>query len=48
MVTGLVNGSLIRYARFTAVAATLATYIALQGFSFLLRDAPGGNHQRAV
>lgn len=42
MVTGLVNGSLIRYARFTAVAATLATYIALQGFSFLLRDAPGG------
>jgi ribose transport system ATP-binding protein len=40
--TGLVNGSLIRYAKFTAVAATLATYIALQGFSFLLRDAPDG------
>ena len=40
--TGLVNGSLIRFGKFTAVAATLATYIALQGFSFLLRDRPGG------
>jgi ribose transport system ATP-binding protein len=42
LATGLLNGSLVRYARFTSVAATLATYIALQGFSFLLRDAPGG------
>jgi ribose transport system ATP-binding protein len=41
--TGAVNGALIRYAKFTPVAATLATYIALQGLSFLLRDAPGGN-----
>jgi ribose transport system ATP-binding protein len=40
---GAVNGSLIRFARFTPVAATLAGYIALQGLSFLLRDAPGGN-----
>ena len=40
---GAINGSLIRFARFTPVAATLATYIALQGLSFLLRDAPGGN-----
>jgi ribose transport system ATP-binding protein len=40
---GAVNGSLIRFARFTPVASTLATYIALQGLSFLLRDAPGGN-----
>jgi ribose transport system ATP-binding protein len=40
---GAVNGSLIRFARFTPVAATLVTYIALQGLSFLLRDAPGGN-----
>jgi ribose transport system ATP-binding protein len=40
--TGFVNGSLVRFANFTPVAATLATYIALQGFSFLLRDAPGG------
>jgi ribose transport system ATP-binding protein len=41
--TGAVNGSLIRYAKFTPVAATLATYIALQGLSFLLRESPGGN-----
>jgi ribose transport system ATP-binding protein len=47
-VTGAVNGSLIRFARFTPVAATLATYIALQGFSFLLRDAPGGNIAASV
>ncbi len=40
--TGAVNGSLIRYAKFTPVAATLAAYIGLQGLSFLLRDAPGG------
>lgn len=39
---GAVNGGLIRFGRFTAVAATLATYIALQGLSFLLRDRPGG------
>jgi len=39
---GAINGSLIRYARFTPVAATLAAYIGLQGLSFLLRDAPGG------
>jgi ribose transport system ATP-binding protein len=41
-VTGAVNGSLIRFGKFTAVAATLAVYIALQGLSFLLRDGPGG------
>jgi len=40
--TGAVNGSLIRFAKFTAVAATLTTYIALQGFSFVLRSSPGG------
>ncbi|MGN6244943.1 MAG: ATP-binding cassette domain-containing protein [Motilibacteraceae bacterium] len=40
--TGLVNGTLIRAARFTPVASTLAGYIALQGLSFLLRDQPGG------
>lgn len=39
---GLFNGVLIRFVRFTAVAATLATYIALQGLSFVLRDSPGG------
>ena len=42
LVVGLLNGSLIRFLKFTAVAATLATYIALQGVSFLLRDVPGG------
>ena len=40
--SGLVNGSLVRYGHFTPVAATLAAYIALQGLSFLLRDAPEG------
>jgi ribose transport system ATP-binding protein len=40
--TGLVNGALIRFGKFTAIAATLATYIALQGLSFILRDAPEG------
>jgi ribose transport system ATP-binding protein len=39
---GLVNGSLIRWAKFTPIAATLAMYIALQGLSFVLRDGPGG------
>ena len=47
-VAGLVNGSLIRFGKFTPVAATLATYIALQGFSFLLRDRPGGLISRSV
>ncbi len=40
---GAINGSLIRYAKFTPVAATLAAYIGLQGLSLLLRSAPGGN-----
>ncbi len=40
--TGALNGSLIRFGKFTAVAATLTTYIALQGISFLLRDSPEG------
>lgn len=39
---GGVNGGLIRYGKFTPVAATLTTYIALQGLSFVLRDRPGG------
>jgi ribose transport system ATP-binding protein len=41
-VTGAINGILIRYANFTPIAATLAMYIAIQGFSFLLRDNPDG------
>jgi ribose transport system ATP-binding protein len=39
---GLLNGSLIRFARFTPVAATLVTYIGLGGLSFTLRSAPDG------
>ena len=42
LAVGLVNGSLIRFAKFTPIAATLAMYIALQGLSFVLRDGPGG------
>jgi ribose transport system ATP-binding protein len=40
--TGAVNGSLVRFARFTPIAATLATYVALQGVSLLLRPEQGG------
>jgi ribose transport system ATP-binding protein len=39
---GLINGVLIRFGRFTAVAATLAMYIALQGVSLILRPEQGG------
>ena len=42
LAVGLVNGSLIRFAKFTPVAATLVTYIALGGLAFTLRDAPDG------
>lgn len=39
---GLFNGTLIRYLKFTAIAATLTTYIGLGGFAFLLRSTPDG------
>lgn len=39
---GVVNGVLIRYLKFTPIAATLTLYIALGGFAFLLRDTQGG------
>lgn len=39
---GAINGTLIRFANFTPIAATLAMYIGLQGCSFLLRDGPDG------
>ena len=42
LAVGLLNGTLIRFARFTPVAATLVTYIALGGLAFTLRDAPDG------
>jgi len=42
LAVGVVNGTLIRFAHFTPVAATLVTYIALGGLAFTLRDAPDG------
>jgi ribose transport system ATP-binding protein len=42
IVVGLINGSLIRFAKFTAIAATLTVYIAIQGMSFLLRPTADG------
>jgi ribose transport system ATP-binding protein len=42
LAVGLLNGSLIRFARFTPVAATLVMNIALGGLAFTLRDAPDG------
>ena len=42
LITGTINGILIRFANFTPIAATLAMYIAIQGLSFLLRDNPDG------
>ncbi len=42
LLVGLLNGSLIRFVKFTAIAATLTTYIAIGGFAFILRPEPGG------
>lgn len=42
VIVGLLNGSLIRFVKFTAIAATLTTYIAIGGFAFILRPEPGG------
>ncbi len=39
---GVVNGILIRFANFTAVAATIGIYIILQSISVLLRPYPDG------
>lgn len=43
LAVGAVNGGLIRGIKFTPVAATLITYIALQGVSLLLRPEIGGS-----
>jgi ribose transport system ATP-binding protein len=40
---GVVNGSLVRFGNFTAVAATLGVYIIIQGISVLLRPFPAGS-----
>jgi ribose transport system ATP-binding protein len=39
---GIFNGSMVRFARFTPIVATLVTYIALQGVSLVLRPFQGG------
>jgi ribose transport system ATP-binding protein len=39
---GLLNGAMVRYAKFTPVAATLVTYIGLGGLAYTLRPAPDG------
>jgi ribose transport system ATP-binding protein len=39
---GLSNGFLVRFGKFTPVAATIAMYIGLQGVSLLLRSEQGG------
>lgn len=40
--TGVINGGLVRFGRFNPVAATLITYIGLQGISLELRPFQGG------
>jgi ribose transport system ATP-binding protein len=45
---GLTNGSLVRFGRFTAVAATLGVYIVIQGISLLLRPFPAGSISQSV
>lgn len=42
VVVGLANSALIRFVKFTAIAATLTTYIAIGGFAFILRPQPDG------
>jgi ribose transport system ATP-binding protein len=42
LAVGLLNGAMIRFAKFTPVAATLVTYIGLGGLAYTLRPAPDG------
>jgi len=46
--TGLFNGTMVRLGRFTPVAATLVTYIGLQGISLLLRPFQGGEISSSI
>jgi ribose transport system ATP-binding protein len=39
---GLLNGTMVRFAKFTPIVATLVTYIALQGISLVLRPFQAG------
>lgn len=45
---GLANGAMVRFTRVSPVVATLITFTALQGFSLLLRDSPGGSISPAL
>jgi ribose transport system ATP-binding protein len=42
VLVGVANGGLVRFGGFTPIAATLATYIALQGVAQMLRPEQGG------
>jgi ribose transport system ATP-binding protein len=42
LAVGLLNGAMIRFGKFTPVAATLVTYIGLGGLAYTLRPAPDG------
>jgi ribose transport system ATP-binding protein len=42
-VVGLINWSLIEFGGLSPLIATLVTYMAVQGVSFVLRPSPGGN-----
>jgi ribose transport system ATP-binding protein len=48
VLVGLANSALIRFVKFTAIAATLTTYIAIGGFAFLLRPQPDGYISQAI
>jgi ribose transport system ATP-binding protein len=48
VLVGLANSALIRFVKFTAIAATLTTYIAIGGFAFLLRPQPDGYISQAL
>lgn len=48
VLVGLINSALIRFVKFTAIAATLTTYIAIGGFAFILRPEPDGYISVAV
>jgi ribose transport system ATP-binding protein len=42
VVVGLINGSLVRFARISPVIATLATFIAIQGVALKINPVPDG------
>jgi ribose transport system ATP-binding protein len=42
IVVGLINGSLVRFARISPVIATLATFIAIQGVALKINPVPDG------